>query len=299
MFGKLPLISPHRLSRLAERLAQPLGILLSLVLLVVVLRQALAADWSMFSGSTRLSVGFWATLCAYYFLSPATEWLIYSRLWGFDWRTLPALLLKLVSNELLLDYLGDAQFLAWAQSRRVGGIAPFAAIKDITVLSAVTGNLVTIVFAGLAWPYVANGVSGVPVRAVLLSFAIVLVVSCGILLLGRRIFSHSLPTLLWIAALLAVRTVVALGLGAVLWHLLMPESSLVTLFLLATFRMIVSRLPLVPNKELLFAGLAVIAMGRAADVSVATSMIASLILLLHLAVGAFLAVTHLGRIRRG
>lgn len=42
-----------------------------------------------------------------------------------------ALLRKLVSNELLLGYLGEAQFYAWARSRTNMTTAPFGAIKDI------------------------------------------------------------------------------------------------------------------------------------------------------------------------
>ena len=298
MFRKFHPIEWRPLMRLAERLAQPLGLVLSLVLLAVVLRQALTADWSLLSGSASLSASFWAVLCLYYFITPATEWLIYSRLWGFHWSIFPALLRKMVGNELLLDYVGDAHFLVWAQSRPPAGSAAFGAIKDTTLLSALTGNLITVALTALAWPFFAQVTSSLPGRTVLLSLAIVLAVSCGFLLLGKRLFTHPRPTLVTIGAVLTLRTLAALLLNAVMWHLLMPGSSLELLFLLATFRMIVSRLPLVPNKELLFAGLTLIVLGRSADVSVATSMIASLILVLHLATGTFLAITHLGLTRK-
>lgn len=293
----------ERLVQLGERLSRPLGVLLSLVLLVVVLRQAGEADWSVLTRSAGLSAAFWATLLAYYFLSPCAEWVIYSRLWGFEPRAFPALLRKLVCNELLLDYLGDVQFLAWARTHHAGAVAPFAAVKDVTVLSALTGNLVTVVLMALAWPYFSAGLPGMPLKAILGSLGVIILGSSLVLLFGRRIFSHGPRMLLWIAGVLALRTLGGLALSAVLWHLLRPATPLSALFLLATGRMIVSRLPLVPSKELLFAGLAVLAFGRADDIAEITAMVATLILLMHITIGAVLAVAHVvaahrARVRR-
>ena len=288
-----------RLGDLSERFARPLGLVLSLVLLLVVLRQARDADWSVLLGNdARLSATFLATFAAYYLLSPCAEWLIYTRLWGFDRSAFPALLRKFVANELLLDYLGDVQFLAWAHARRMGDGAPFAAVKDVTILSALTGNLVTLALMVLAWPFVVSHLPGLSLRAILVSLGVILVVSTVLLVLGKRIFSHPARTLAGIGAVLVLRTVGALALAAVLWHMLMPAAALWSLFLLATLRMIVSRLPLVPSKDLLFAGLAVIAFGRADEIAVTTAMIASLVLLAHVIVGALLAIAHLASARR-
>ena len=160
-----PALSVKRLAELGEKLSRPLGIALSLVLLVVVLRQAYEADWSVLARSAGLSAAFWAVLLCYYFLSPCAEWLVYSRLWGFEPRAFPALLRKRVCNELLLDYLGDVQFLAWARTHHAGAVAPFAAVKDVTVLSALTGNLVTVVLMALAGRHFSAGLPGLPLKA--------------------------------------------------------------------------------------------------------------------------------------
>lgn len=296
MFALPDAVRRKQLAGLAERLSRPLGFLLSVLLLVVVLGQARTADWSVLARSARLSAGFWISCGAYYLLSPCAEWLIYSRLWGFDRGTLPALLRKFVSNELLVDYLGDVQFLAWAHARKIR--SPFAAVKDVTILSALTGNLVTLVLMILAWPNVVGGLSEASLHAVFGSLGVVIAVSSLILLVGKRIFTHRPGTLMGIGVVLVLRTVGAMSLSAVLWHLLMPGTSLTDLFVLATLRMVVSRLPLVPSKDLLFAGLAVLVFGRAADISVATSMIASLMLIIHVVVGSLLALTHIGSARR-
>lgn len=288
-----------RVGDLGERFARPLGLVLSLILLVVVLRQAGQADWSVLTGNdARLSTAFLAIFAVYYLISPCTEWLIYTRLWGFDRSAFPALLRKFVANELLLDYLGDVQFLAWAHSRRKGEGSPFAAVKDVTILSALTGNLVTLVLMALAWPVIVSRLPGLSLRAILVSLGVILVVSTVLLVLGKRIFSHPPRQLLWVGTVLSLRTLGGMGLSAVLWHMLMPQSPLSALFLLATLRMIVSRLPLVPSKDLLFAGLAVFAFGRSDEIAVATAMIASLVLLTHVVTGSLLAVAHIVAARR-
>jgi hypothetical protein len=46
-------------------------------------------------------------------VGPVSEWVIYRHLWRIPFSGLGALLRKLVSNELLLGYLGEVQFYAW------------------------------------------------------------------------------------------------------------------------------------------------------------------------------------------
>jgi len=62
---------------------------------------------------------------------------------------------------------------------------------------------------------------------------------------------------------------------------------------LATLRMLVSRLPLVPNKDLLFAGVAVVALGHERDIGELMALMAALILTSHVLLGTALAVRDL------
>ena len=54
---------------------------------------------------------------------------------------------------------------------------------------------------------------------------------------------------------------------ALLWHLALPAVSLSWWLYLATLRMLVSRLPLIPNKDLVFAGVAVFTLGHETDIA--------------------------------
>ena len=96
-----------------------------------------------------------------------------------------------------------------------------------------------------------------------------------------------------IAAIHLARIVATTALTALMWHLVLPQVALVWWMLLATLRQLLSRLPLLPNKELAFVGIAIFAIGRDGDVAAMIAMIASLILLTHLLVGAALGAAGL------
>ena len=58
----------------------------------------------------------------------------------------------------------------------------------------------------------------------------------------------------------------------------------------AALKLLVSRLPLVSNKELVFAGMAVILLGRQADVPALMTMMATMMVAMHVAVGSVLGI---------
>lgn len=86
---------------------------------------------------------FWLCLVASYLATPVSEWIIYRHLWTIPADGLGALLKKQVTNELLLGYLGDAQLYLWARTRTQMTGTPFAAVKNVSILSAMSGNAVT------------------------------------------------------------------------------------------------------------------------------------------------------------
>jgi len=81
----------------------------------------------------------------------------------------------------------------------------------------------------------------------------------------------------------------------VMWHLLLPAVALSWWLLLATFRQLLSRLPFLPNKDVVFAGLAVFLVGQDGPIVSAMALMASLILAAHLLVGGVLVAADLAR----
>jgi hypothetical protein len=115
------------------------------------------------------------------------------------------------------------------------------------------------------------------------------------LLLRKRLFTLPRAELWRIAIIHLARIVTTIGLTAWMWHLVLPTVGLVWWLILATLRQLLSRLPLMPNKDLAFVGLAIFVVGRDGDVAAMIAMIGGLILLTHLLVGSTLGAAGLVR----
>ena len=281
-----------------SRLAGLFSAGVSLALLVMVVFQFRDLEFARIRALVPHHAGFWAVFVSYYFFEPASEWLIYRRLWGLPFSGIAALLRKRVSNELLLGYLGEVQFYAWARSRLTMNAAPFGAIKDVTILSALTGNIATMAMLVAAWPLVATGELGMESRTVFLSLGVVLLTSFLILLFRRKLFSLPRRDLWFVTAMHFGRIFALVGLAAWMWHLVLPEVEYALWLVLATLRMLVSRLPLIPNKDVVFAGLAVFLLGHEAEVGDLMAMMAGLMLVTHIGVGAVFATGEIAGSRK-
>jgi hypothetical protein len=232
--------------------------------------------------------GFWLAFAAYYLALPSSEWLIFHRLWGLPAAGFAALLRKLVSNEVLLGYSGEAYFYTWARRHARLVTAPFGAIKDVSILSALAGNVVTLFMLVVAWPLVGAVAPQFHGRTVFLSAGVMIGLSMIILLFKNRIFSLPTPELRAIFAVHIARLVCTTILSGVMWHSALPHVPLVWLLLLATLQLLVTRLPLVPNKDMVFASLAIFLIGNDGAVGTLMAMIATAILATHLIIGAAL-----------
>lgn len=276
-----------------NRLAALASMVISLALLVAVALQFRDLDTAQMAALLPASPVFWLAFAGYYLALPISEWVIYRRLWNFPAAGFGALLRKLVSNELLLGYLGEAQFYAWVRARGSVDAAPFGAIKDITILSALTGNLATLVMLALAWPFVSAGQLGMEGKTVFAALGVVLLTSLGIVLFRQKLFTLPRRELLIISAVHLVRIVAVLILSAVMWHAVLPEVALAMWLVLATLRQLISRLPLMPNKDVVFAGITVLLLGNSAQVAALMAMMAVLLLLSHLVVGTIFGLAGL------
>lgn len=232
---------------------------------------------------------FWCALGAYYLALPASEWLIYRRLWKLPAAGFAALLRKLVSNEVLLGYSGELAFYGWARARSGLSSAPFGAIKDVSVTSALAGNVATLAMVAAAWPYL--GALHLPVsrNELVGSVAAVLAITAAIGLLRGRIFSLPGRDLRFITAMHLARLATTTLLSILLWHVGVPGIALSSLVVLGALQLLVTRLPLVPNKDLVFAATTILLVGGDSRIGALVALIAALILATHLVVGAALA----------
>ncbi|WP_176594592.1 hypothetical protein [Sphingobium sp. EM0848] len=271
------------------------GPLVSVLILVVALHQFRDIDPSRLWALMPVSFAFWIAFALYYLAGPISEWVIFRRLWAIPAEGFVALLRKLVSNEILLGYLGEVYFYAWARRNASITTAPFGAIKDVTILSALVGNGVTLLMVALALPLLGAVDAGLNRWEVGGSILFVLASSLVAMLLRRRLFTLPRGDLWMVSGIHLLRIVATTVLAAVMWHLLLPDIAISWWILLGTLRQLISRLPLLPNKDVVFASMAAFLIGRDSEIVSAMALMASLILAAHLLVGMVLGVTELLR----
>lgn len=267
--------------------------LVSLALLVVVVIQFQDLSFDQVSDLIPAFPAFWLLFACFYLLPPLSEWFIYRKLWNMPFSGIGALMRKLVSNELLLGYLGEAQFYGWARARLKFVTAPFGAIKDVTILSALIGNVATLAMLIWAWPLISSGQLGLESKTVFISLGVVLVTSFAILLFRQKLFSLAKTDLWFIVVVHLLRIIAYVVLSAWMWHLVLPQIEMTLWIVMATLRMLVSRLPLLPNKDVVFAGIAVFLLGHDVEIAGLMTLMAVLLLVTHLVVGALFAVLDL------
>lgn len=291
--GLTGLVDPQPLLGSRQRWTRLAGPLVSLLTLAAVLYQFRDVDLQRIAALVPLRPGFWLAFGLYYLASPVSEWIIFRRLWSLPASGICALMRKQVSNEILLGYLGEVYFYAWARQNAQLSAAPFGAIKDIAILSALTGNVVTLVMLAVAAPLLGWFPLGTEGGAFAWSIAFILVTSLVATLFRRTLFTLRRSELRMIAIAHLARIVAMTLLAAAMWHLILPGVPLGWWLLLATLRLLVSRLPFLPNKDLVFAGLATFLVGHDTDIAAAMALMASLILAAHLIVGAALGASEL------
>lgn len=260
------------------------GAALSVAGLIAVAFQLGGAGLTRAAQSAPADPLFWSVFTAYYLLGPICEWSIFRRLWRLPASGLAALMRKQVANELVFGYSGEAQFYLWARRHAKLATSPFGAVKDVAVLSAVAGNMVTLALMVANHGLLARIFTGSLGHAFAASAGLIAASSLVMFLLRRRLFSLPTTQLLAVFATHGVRIFGSMLLLGVLWHLLLPALPMTSLLVLATLRMMLSRLPFLPAKDVVFAGLVAALLGRHAPVVPAIAMVGGLVIATHVAV---------------
>lgn len=264
------------------------GTAITLAVLVAALMQLAQIDLARIAAVVPSSPLFWFVYALSYFAGPLGDYVIFRRLWQIPAAGFFALLRKLIGNELVTGYVGDLYFYTWARQRTGMTSAPFGAVKDVAILSAMAANVVTLVLMVLAYPLLDTLHLGIDSTAFFASVALMLVISSGVLFFRKKLFSLPARDLWHVTFVQMVRVIATLVLTGLCWHLALPAQAVELWVLLSAMRMLLSRLPFLPNKDVVFAALAVFVIGRDAEVGALMAMMASLLLATHLGLGLLL-----------
>lgn len=279
------------------------SIAIGLVLLWVTLERLSAAGWKEVLHSLPHSSAFYLVGIMLYAVLPFSEIAIYSRLWNRNLAgSWPFFVLKQALNFGLLSYSGEPLLLFQARTtwdiplRKAAG-----AIKDNNILSALISNTATLLIAAivLAERRIAS-LPGWLTHALLAGGIGLAVLTLTGWLLRRRIFGIADRDLRALIAIHSGRLLVFGILQILQWSLALPAFGVELWAELLALQFLVSRLPLLPNKDLAFLAATVWLLPAAENMHTAidATILASVFLtqMLHVAVAvAASASSLLGR----
>ncbi len=216
-----------------------------------------------------------------YFQLPFFEIIIYKINWEFDWkRSIPVFLLKNIYNKDVLGYSGEVYFFMWAQKTlHYKKMDIFKIIKDNNIISSVASTLVAFsllsvfFFSGqikiLDWIF--QDTNNYLWGGLVVFFIIVFLV----IKFRRFVISMPLNNAYKIFGIHAARLTVNLFLVVVMYDVVIPDTPMYVWFTFLSVEIILSRIPFLPNRDLIFAGLGI---GLSEGLAVSASAIAAILL---------------------
>ncbi|WP_091743154.1 hypothetical protein [Phenylobacterium immobile] len=232
----------------------------------------------------QLSPAVWAAWVALYLVQPVADAVIFRRLWGLKLADFGVVLRKVAINEVLFGYTGELFFYLWARRRARLAAAAFGAIKDVNIVSALGGNVLTLATLGLSAHALKSIDLGRQLGPLLWPSLAVVGLSFAVPLFARRLFSLTRRELLYVSVVHAARMAVSSALTLLVWRSALPGVEPGVWLALLAGRLLLARLPLVANKDLVFANLLLALFGAGSPTAILLATLAIATLLTHLAV---------------
>lgn len=205
---------------------------------------------------------FYTIFIAIYLALPISDLLSYQKILNLSlWRSFPIMLRKRVYNNAVFSYSGEAYFGLWLK-RHLGltDRQAFSAVKDNNLLSGLVSNMLTVILLAvfLLTGQITSILDKSPgnftyVMAGLFATVILIPV---VIRFRRQLISLPRDTALYVIAAHTVRNLAVLGLLALQWNVALPGVAISNWLMFLTAQMVLTRLPFLPNQDLVVLGLA-------------------------------------------
>jgi hypothetical protein len=221
--------------------------------------------WTQIWNGIPSGFGFYVAVLAQFYVQPVADLIIYRYLLDVGIGLPLSVMLRKRYVNAMLDYSGEVYFFFWARKNlnlRKGLL--MHAVKDTNVLSASAALASIMLMLALL---VVTGGARLPehwyggILTVGFVFSLPLILGIVLFAGGRRVSALSRGEIATTFSIHFARCVVKLVLEFSIWWLSGALPSAVACFQFVVLRAVVTRLPLVPNKDLLFVGVGVAAAG--------------------------------------
>lgn len=219
-----------------------------------------------------------------YFTLPITEYFTYNVSWkiGF-WESQSIFLKKRIYNKTVLGYSGEVQLFFWLEKHvGVPKKEAFKIVRDNNTLSTLASTFVAI---SLLSVFFFSGQLAIFdwITVEISTYVIVLLIAVVVILilfkrLRQMLFSMNRQDSFKIFGLHSLRMFMLTIFQVLQWYVVLPEVGFQIWFTLVAMQLILSRVPFLPNKDLIFIG-AGLEFGQNADIPVAA--LAGLLLVNH------------------
>jgi hypothetical protein len=199
---------------------------------------------------------FYAAAALSYVLLPLFEWSVYRRLLGLGPADLLLIYRKRAINEAILDYAGEVEFYLQLRGRPCAA----AVVKDVNLLSGAVSNGTTVLLMILL---VSTGQlehlagAGPTFTSIAIGASIIVGILLALLAAFQgRVLSVARDARTFVLMQYALRLVCSSALMVIQWIAALPDVPLATWFWFLAVWFVAARIPFVPNRDLVFAAIA-------------------------------------------
>ncbi|WP_262693173.1 hypothetical protein [Kordiimonas aquimaris] len=216
--------------------------------------------WQEVTQSLPSTPWFYVFFIMMYFAFPVAEWTVYRRMWGKAVNLRFDVFLRMrIYNYAFVSYSGEAYIALWGsknlnQSKR----RTLATVKDSNILSALSSNALTLILLTLFFATgqleLITGADPSYSRYVAIAFGLSAVLFPLAVMLRGKIFYAEADDLRAVFGIHLTRLIAVVALQVGQWTVVMPYVSLDVWLLFLTAQYVLTRIPFLPNADLLFAG---------------------------------------------
>lgn len=237
-------------------------------IVVLLIYQLSQVGWVEVLRSLPTNPLFYVLQIAIYLALPISELFIYKKPWNFRLRDgLPVFIYKKIYNSDVITYSGEVYLYYWAKkhfNRTRKEI--FAVIRDNNILSTVSSTMIAVLLIGvfLTFGHIGfNDIIGQEGRLWLPWILLLVVVLGAVAWHYRKLwFSLSRREALYILSVHTMRLLAVHALELLQWVVAIPSVAMTNWFSLMAAKIATSRIPLLPNKDLIFVSIVIGLSGR-------------------------------------
>ncbi|NIM16782.1 MAG: hypothetical protein GTO45_32735 [Candidatus Aminicenantes bacterium] len=247
-------------SRTGKRVLRLLSLFFTASIIAYLVYKLTLIGWDNVWESLPQTPWFYILLLVMFFTLPVFQVFIYRVAWKVrPWHLFLGLLNKRVLDKDVLGYSGEMYLYVWARKyvdkpdKEILHV-----LKDNVILSSAASTLVAVVLLVIFFVF---GQVSIPEEwmnpnvtlLVVLGFCVVLVIGLAVKFRKRILFLKR-KQILAIFGLHICRLLVVQGLQVIQWMVVMPEIPLTNWLTLLAAQIIITRIPLLPSRDLIFMG---------------------------------------------